>query len=65
MGAPTVVIINNAAAAHLEGLGSVQAVAAAKGEIIEGMSPGVQPSFWDQLEALSMPVAVTVRGAPW
>ncbi|MFT5610653.1 MAG: UDP-N-acetylmuramoyl-tripeptide--D-alanyl-D-alanine ligase [Polaribacter sp.] len=35
---PTVALINNAAAAHLEGLGTIQAVAKAKGEIFEGLS---------------------------
>ena len=35
---PNVVVINNAAAAHLEGLGSVENVARAKGEIIEGLN---------------------------
>lgn len=35
---PTVALINNAAAAHLQGLGSVQAVARAKGEIFAGLS---------------------------
>ncbi|MFT5571698.1 MAG: UDP-N-acetylmuramoyl-tripeptide--D-alanyl-D-alanine ligase [Cryomorphaceae bacterium] len=35
---PTIVIINNAAAAHLEGLGSIDAVAQAKGEILEGLT---------------------------
>jgi len=35
---PTVALINNAAAAHLEGLGSIEAVAAAKGEIFSGLS---------------------------
>ena len=35
---PTVAVINNAGAAHLEGLGSVEAVAHAKGEIFEGLS---------------------------
>jgi len=35
---PTIALINNAAAAHLEGLGSVDAVAQAKGEIYEGLS---------------------------
>ncbi len=37
---PTVAIVNNAAAAHLEGLGSVAAVARAKGEIFEGLIDG-------------------------
>lgn len=35
---PTVALINNAAAAHLEGLGSVREVALAKAEIINGLS---------------------------
>lgn len=34
---PTVALINNAQAAHLEGLGSVRAVAQAKGEIYSGL----------------------------
>lgn len=34
---PDVAIINNAASAHLAGLGSVEAVAHAKGEILEGL----------------------------
>lgn len=34
---PTIALINNAAAAHLEGLGTVAAVAEAKGEIFEGL----------------------------
>jgi len=35
---PDVVLINNASGAHLEGLGSVEAVALAKGEILNGLS---------------------------
>ncbi len=35
--APQIALINNAATAHLEGLGSVQAVAQAKGEIFAGL----------------------------
>jgi len=35
---PTVALVNNAAAAHLAGLGSVEAVARAKGEIFSGLS---------------------------
>jgi UDP-N-acetylmuramoyl-tripeptide--D-alanyl-D-alanine ligase len=35
LAAPQVAVINNAAAAHLEGLGSVERVAAAKGEIFD------------------------------
>jgi UDP-N-acetylmuramoyl-tripeptide--D-alanyl-D-alanine ligase len=34
---PTVALVNNAGAAHLQGLGSVQAVAQAKGEIFAGL----------------------------
>ena len=36
---PTVALITNAAAAHLEGLTSVEGVAQAKGEIFQGLSP--------------------------
>lgn len=36
---PTVALITNAQAAHLEGLGSVANVAAAKGEIFDGLPP--------------------------
>ena len=36
--APTVAVVNNAQRAHLEGLGSVEAVACAKGEIFEGLA---------------------------
>ena len=35
---PTVTLINNATAAHLEGLGTINAVAKAKGEILDGLS---------------------------
>jgi len=35
---PTIALVNNAAAAHLEGLGTVEAVARAKGEIFEGLT---------------------------
>lgn len=38
MASPTVAIINNAAPAHLDDLGTVEAVAHAKGEIIEGLA---------------------------
>jgi len=36
---PTIALITNAAAAHLEGLTSVEGVARAKGEIFQGLSP--------------------------
>jgi len=38
LAAPTVALVNNAQRAHLEGLGSVQNVALAKGEIFAGLS---------------------------
>ena len=38
MASPTIAIINNAAPAHLDELGSIEAVAKAKGEIIEGLA---------------------------
>jgi len=37
---PAVVVITNIAPAHLEGLGSIEAVRAAKGEALEAMGPG-------------------------
>lgn len=40
LAAPTVAVITNAAAAHLEGLGSVESVADAKGEIMTGLGGG-------------------------
>jgi len=39
MAKPDVAIVNNAGSAHLAGLGSVDAVARAKGEIFTGLSP--------------------------
>ncbi|MEJ2391828.1 MAG: UDP-N-acetylmuramoyl-tripeptide--D-alanyl-D-alanine ligase [Gammaproteobacteria bacterium] len=36
---PTVALVNNAASAHLEGFGSLEGVAHAKGEIYGGLSP--------------------------
>jgi UDP-N-acetylmuramoyl-tripeptide--D-alanyl-D-alanine ligase len=38
IGRPTVALINNAGTAHIEYLGSVEAIARAKGEIFEGMA---------------------------
>lgn len=40
LAAPTVAVITNAAAAHLEGLGSVESVADAKAEIMTGLGGG-------------------------
>ncbi|SMB21014.1 UDP-N-acetylmuramoyl-tripeptide:D-alanyl-D-alanine ligase [Sterolibacterium denitrificans] len=39
LAAPTVALVNNAQRAHLEGLGSLAAVARAKGEIFSGLQP--------------------------
>jgi UDP-N-acetylmuramoyl-tripeptide--D-alanyl-D-alanine ligase len=38
LGRPTVALVNNATSAHLGGLGSVEAIARAKGEIFEGLT---------------------------
>ncbi|MFT6407209.1 MAG: UDP-N-acetylmuramoyl-tripeptide--D-alanyl-D-alanine ligase [Arenicella sp.] len=38
MARPTIALVNNAAAAHLENLGTIEAVANAKGEIYQGLS---------------------------
>lgn len=55
---PTIAVITNAAPAHLEGLGSVEQVAHAKAEILNGLSPnGVAvlnaddryASFWQEM----------------
>jgi len=35
---PTIAVINNVAEAHLEGLGSIEEIARAKGEILDGLS---------------------------
>ena len=40
LAAPDVALINNAGPAHVEFLGSVEAIARAKGEIFEGLKPG-------------------------
>src|SRR5690606_29330800 len=57
---PTVALVNNATAAHLGGLGSVEAVARAKGEIFEGLAEdGIAiinaddafAAFWHKLAA--------------
>lgn len=37
---PTIALVNNAAAAHLEGVGTTEDVARAKAEIYEGLGPG-------------------------
>jgi UDP-N-acetylmuramoyl-tripeptide--D-alanyl-D-alanine ligase len=40
MAEPSVAVINNAGVAHMENLGSTEAIARAKGEIFEGLKPG-------------------------
>lgn len=40
LGRPTVALVNNATAAHIGGLGSVEEIAKAKGEIFEGLAAG-------------------------
>ena len=49
LASPTVALVNNAQRAHLEGLGSLAAVAQAKGEIFEGLgSDGVAVINFDK-----------------
>ena len=57
---PLVTLINNVAPAHLEGFGSLEGVAQAKGEIYQGLLPGgtavlnaddAMASFWDTILA--------------
>jgi len=74
---PDVAIINNAAGAHLEGLGTVEAVARAKGEIFAGLevagtavinADDVYEPMWKELAAghtvirFGLGGAATVRG---
>jgi UDP-N-acetylmuramoyl-tripeptide--D-alanyl-D-alanine ligase len=40
IGRPTVALVNNAGAAHIANLGSLEAIALAKGEIFEGLAEG-------------------------
>lgn len=60
IGAPTVALVNNAGTAHIGELGSVEAIAQAKGEIFEGLSEGgvavinaddAYAPFWHSLAA--------------
>jgi UDP-N-acetylmuramoyl-tripeptide--D-alanyl-D-alanine ligase len=69
---PKVVLINNAAAAHLEGFGSIAGVVTAKGEIIDGVAPdGVvvlngdeeNLPIWQQRAGSTRTVTFSVRGA--
>jgi UDP-N-acetylmuramoyl-tripeptide--D-alanyl-D-alanine ligase len=65
---PTIALINNAAAAHLAGLGSVEAVARAKGEIYAGLAPdgvaviNADDAYADLWRALAAPHRVITFG---
>jgi len=65
---PTVALINNAAAAHLAGLGSVEAVARAKGEIYAGLGAdgiaivNADDTYADLWRALAAPHRVITFG---
>lgn len=59
---PDIAIITNAGAGHLEGLGSVAAVAQAKGEIFAGLSnKGVAILNADDAEIMALPLPAGVR----
>lgn len=59
---PNVAVITNAGAGHLEGLGSVTAVAKAKAEIFEGLMPeGVAVLNADDPELMALPLPAGVR----
>jgi len=68
IGQPTVAVINNALPAHLEGLGSVEGVARAKGEIFEGLTPNgtavinADDAFAPMWQALAAPHRVVSFG---
>ena len=60
---PTVRLITNVGAAHLEGLGSIEAIAAAKGELFDGARPGDQICVNDDdplVRALTIPSGTTI-----
>lgn len=65
---PAVVVITNAAAAHLEGFGSIKGVAAAKGEILTGSTrPGVavlnaDDTYFDYWKSLASDIEVLSFG---
>jgi UDP-N-acetylmuramoyl-tripeptide--D-alanyl-D-alanine ligase len=63
IGRPTVRLITNVGAAHLQGLGSIEAIAAAKGEMFDGARPGDHICVNDddpRVRALSIPQGTTV-----
>ena len=62
---PGVALITNAGAAHVEGLGSVEAVARAKGEIFEGLSPGELPSSMLMIRTLHYGANLPVTERSW
>jgi len=67
---PDIVLINNAAQAHLEGFGSLNGVAEAKGEILAGLScdgiavinkDDTYSSYWQGLAALKKIITFSMR----
>lgn len=69
---PTVALVNNATAAHLGGLGSIEAVARAKGEIFEGLAEDgtaiinaddAFAAFWHKLAAPRKVLTFGLRNA--
>jgi len=63
IGRPTIRLITNVGAAHLEGLGSIEAIAAAKGELFDGANAGDQICVNDDdplVRALTIPEGTTV-----
>ena len=64
--APTVRVITNVAAAHLEGLGSLEGVARAKGELFDGARPGdVCCINLDDPRIRSLPLPEGVHALTW
>jgi UDP-N-acetylmuramoyl-tripeptide--D-alanyl-D-alanine ligase len=65
---PTVALVNNATAAHLGGLGSVEAIARAKGEIFEGLTAdgtaiiNADDAFADYWRKLAAPRKIVTFG---
>jgi UDP-N-acetylmuramoyl-tripeptide--D-alanyl-D-alanine ligase len=68
IGAPTVALVNNAGTAHIGELGSVEAIAQAKGEIFEGLSQGgvavinVDDAYAPLWQALAAPHRIATFG---
>ncbi|HSH97803.1 MAG: UDP-N-acetylmuramoyl-tripeptide--D-alanyl-D-alanine ligase [Methylophilaceae bacterium] len=68
IGRPTVALVNNAGTAHIANLGSVEAIALAKGEIFEGLAEGgvavinADDTFASLWKKLASKYAVTTFG---